>query len=282
MNTRVFAELLCVTVACAVPAPMMASNIAEIDIFKNQVFTQTSGVAPTTPADFFADIELNSVSPGNFNAVSVAYPGPASPTSLTLSGPSFWGYGPSFATQAAMNAAVPTGDYVYTATNSVTSDSEMATLDYTGDAFASAIPALTATTWNALNGLNPTTALTVGFDTFTPAAGTTPGNGFVFFTISNAITGTVFTDGFLNPSSGSLVLPANTLLPNTTYNFELDFSDRQTGSDPASGAFTVVGSDLRDDGSFTTGSIGPSTPEPGTWLLFGSCLAALAALRRRS
>ena len=74
MNTRVFAELLCVTVACAVPAPMMASNIAEIDIFKNQVFTQTSGVAPTTPADFFADIELNSVSPGNFNAVSVAYP----------------------------------------------------------------------------------------------------------------------------------------------------------------------------------------------------------------
>jgi hypothetical protein len=282
MNTRAFTGLLCVTVACAVPAPMMASSIAEIDIFKNQVFTQTSGAAPTTPTGFFADIELNSVNPGDFDAVSVSYPGPASPTSLTLAGPSFWGYGPSFATQADMNAAVPTGDYVYTAANSATSDSEMATLDYTGDAFASAIPALTAATWNALNGLDPSTALTVGFDTFIPGAGTTPGDAFVFFTISNAATGTVFSDGFLDPSSGSLLLPANTLMPNTTYGFELDFSDRQIGSDPGSGASTAIGSDLRDDGTFSTGSIGSGAPEPGTWLLFGSGLAALAALRRRS
>jgi hypothetical protein len=178
-----------------------------------------------------------------------------------------------------MNAAVPIGDYAYTATNSVTSDSETATLDYTGDAFASTIPALTAPTWSALNGLDPSTALTVGFNTFTPGAGTTPGNGFVFFSISNPA-GTVFTDGFLDPSSGSLLLPANTLLPNTTYNFELDFSDRQNDSDPVSGVFTVIGSDLRDDGTFTTGSIGPATPEPDTWLLLGAAFAALAALRR--
>jgi hypothetical protein len=269
-----------VTAVCVIPAPLMASNISEIDLFKNQVFTQTSGVAPLTPTSFFANIELNSLNPGDFDAVSVSYPGPASPTSLTLLGPSFWGYGPSFATQSDMDAAVPVGDYVYTATNSVTSDSETATLGYTGDAFASAIPALTPSTWSALNGLDPSTALTVGFDTFTPGPETTPGNGFVFFTISDTA-GTVFTDGFLDPSSGSLLLPANTLLPNTTYDFELDFSDRQNSSDPVSGAFTVIGSDLRDDGTFTTGSIAPATPEPGTWLLFSSGFAALAALRRR-
>jgi hypothetical protein len=280
MNSRVFTQLLFVTVVCLIPVSLMAENIAEIDLFKNQSFTQTSGVAPTTPTGFFANIELNSVDPGDFDAVSVSYPGPASPTSLTAFSPSFWGYGPSFATQADMNAAVPIGDYVYTATNSITSDSETATLDYTGDAFASAIPALTPSTWSALNGLDPSTALTVGFDTFTPGAGTTPGNGFVFFTISDTA-GTVFTDGFADPSSGSLLLPANTLLPNTAYDFELDFSDRQSGSDPVSGAFTFVGSDLRDDGTFTTGSIVSATPEPGTWLLFGSGFAALAALRRR-
>jgi hypothetical protein len=281
MNNRAFTILLYLAAACTVPVQLRADNIAQVDIFKNQVFTQTSGAAPTAPSGFFANIELDSVDPGDFDAVGVSYPGPDSPTSLTLFGPAFWGYGPEFATLADMNAAVPTGDYVYTATNSVTSDSEMATLDYTGDAFASAIPALTAASWNALNALDPSTALTIGFNTFTPGAATTPGNAFVFFSISNPTGGTVFTDGFLDPSTGSLLLPANTLMPDTTYNFELDFSDRQTGTDPESGAFTLIGSDLRDDGSFTTGAIGPATPEPGTWLLFGSGFAMLATLRRR-
>lgn len=269
------------TVVCAGPGTLIAGNISQVDIFKNQVFTQTSGAAPTAPSGFFANIELDSVDPGDFDAVSVSYPGPDSPTSLTQFGPAFWGYGPGFATQAAMDAAVPLGDYVYTATNSMTSDSETATLDYTGDAYASAIPALTSGTWNALNGLDPSTAITVDFDTFTPASATTPGNGFVFFSITDSMDASVFTDGFLDPSSGSLVLPANTLMPDTTYNFELDFSDRQTGTDPVSDVFTLVGSDLRDDGSFTTGTIGSATPEPATWLLVGSGFAMLSGLRRR-
>jgi hypothetical protein len=280
MNRRVFTGLLFVTIVCTVPVPMRAGNIAQVDIFKNQVFTQTSGAAPTTPSSFFANIELDSVNPGDFDAVSVLFPGAGSPTSLTMFGPAFWGYAPGFATLADMNAAVPFGTYNYTATNSATSDSEAATLDYTGDAFASAIPALTPATWSALNGLDPSTALTVDFDTFTPGAATTPGNGYVFFTISNTTGGTIFNDGFLDPSSGSLVLPAGTLMPDTTYDFELDFSDRQVGTDPVSGAVALIGSDLRDDGTFTTGAIGSATPEPGTWLLFGSGLAMLAGARR--
>jgi PEP-CTERM motif len=282
MNRRAFTGLLSLAVACTIPVPMRAGNISEIDIFKNQVFTQTSGAAPTTPSSFFANIELDSVNPGDFDAVSVSYPGPASPTSLTLFGPAFWGYGPGFTTQADMDAAVPTGAYNYTATNSVTSDIETATLNYTGDSFGSAIPALAPATWGALNGLDPSTALTVDFNTFTPGAATTPGQGFVFFTIASPVSGTVFTDGFLDPSTGSVLLPAGTLAPDTTYDFELDFSDRQVSTDSVSGATAVIASDLRDDGTFTTGAIGSATPEPGTWLLFGSGLAMLAGARRRS
>jgi hypothetical protein len=173
---------------------------------------------------------------------------------LTQVSPTFFGIGPSFATQADMNTAIPFGDYVYSATGAT---SAMATLDYTGDAFTSAIPALDAASFNALNGLDTSMALTIGFNPFTvnPSAS----QGFTFFTIFTN-TGSVFFDGFLAPGTTSLVLPANTLSANTTYGFELDFSDRTNGVN--GGISTLVGSDVRTDGTFTTGAA--AVPEPGS------------------
>ena len=281
MNNKMLTGLFCVIAVYAtsgLATPAFAGNIGLVDLFKNQDYIQTSGAAPTTPTGFFADVELTSVNPGDFDDVMVTFPGPASPVDIPQVSPTFFSYGPGFATQADMDAAIPTGDYDYTGTNSSTSDSETATLNYTGDAFTSAIPALNAATWNALNGLDPSMALTLGFNSFTPAANAN--QAFTFFTISDA-SGAVFTGGFLDPSTMSLLLPANKLMANTTYNFELDFSDRQNGSDPVSGDFTLIGSDVRDDGTFTTGAIAPATPEPGTLLLLGSGIFALGLARRR-
>jgi hypothetical protein len=249
-----------------------ASNIESVDIFKNVVYDQTSGTAPTTPASYFADVELTSAGAGDYTSVSVSYPGPGSPTSLPVASPTFFSYGPGFATLASMNAAVPFGSYVYT-----TNTGDSATLSYTEDAFTSAIPALSATTFSALNGLNPSSALTVSFDSFTPNVNASV--AYTFFTIYDG-SGTVFSDGFLAPGTTSLALPGGTLAANSTYSYELDFSGRINGSDP-NGTPTLVGSDVRTDGSFTTGGNTAVTPEPGTLLLTGPGMLLLAALRRR-
>lgn len=263
--------------ALFVPLQMNAGNINVVDVYKNIAYTQSSGAAPTTPSGFFADVELQSVNNGDFDSVSVADPGPVAPFNLPQVSPNFFSYGPGFASQAAMDTAVPTGQYDFTASNSATSDTETATLNYTGDAFASAIPALQAATFNALNGLDPSMAITINFNSF--SVNPNASQAFTFFTIGNA-SGSALNAGFLNPSTTQIVLAANTLQANTTYTFELDFSNRQNGFDQASGAFTVVGSDVRTDGTFTTGAI-VASPEPATFLLAGAC-SALLVLRRRN
>lgn len=250
------------------------AGINLVDIFKNISYTQSSGAAPTSATGFFANVELTSANPNDFNNVSVTYPGPGSPLSLPQISPTFFGSGPGFATQAAMNAAIPFGAYHYTATN--TGVSVAATLNYTTDAFTSAVPALSSATFSALQGLNPNMALTVGFNSFTPNAAAS--QGLTFFTIFNS-SGTVFSDGFLAPGTTSLVLPGGTLAANTTYSFELDFSDRINGTDP-NGIPTLVGSDVRTDGTFTTGAAVVATPEPGALLLVGGGLLLLGVIRK--
>jgi hypothetical protein len=265
-----------VAMLCAAAPYAQASDIASVDIFKNIAYIQTSGAAPTTPSSYFADVELTSVGPNDYSSVMVSYPGPGSPTSLPMASPNFFSYGPGFATQAAMNAAIPFGTYNY-----LTNTGDTAALSYTQDSFAAAIPALTSSSFNALNGLNPNTALSIGFNSFTPAANATV--GYTFFSIRDS-TGTVFSDGFLSGSATSLMLPGGTLAANSTYTYELDFSDRINGSDPGSGVPTFLGSDVRTDGTFTTGSAGAitTTPEPGTLMLMGSgMLAMLGAIRRK-
>jgi hypothetical protein len=269
-------SLLAIGIVFAAAPTLSGTAINSVDIFKNVVYTQSSAAAPTTPSSFFADIELTSNNAGDYDGVSVAYPGPGSPASLPQVSPTFFSFGPSYATLAAMNAGVPFGAYNYTATNSGNpAVHDTATLAYTQDAFASAIPALSAASFNSLNGLNPSTALTILFNSFSQNGAAS--EAFTFFSIFST-GGTVFTAGFLSPSATSAVLPANTLLPNTTYSFELDFSDRINGSDP-NGIPTLVGSDVRTDGSFTTGAL--ATPEPGTELLIGSGLLAALVLKRR-
>jgi hypothetical protein len=91
--------------------------------------------------------------------------------------------------------------------------------------------------------------------------------GFTFFTIYDATTGTqVYGNELQNPSSTTSLILANTLSPNTKYNFELDFSNRLDIVDSANGNFTTQGFDLRTDGSFTTGFT-PAVPEPSTWAM---------------
>jgi hypothetical protein len=101
--------------------------------------------------------------------------------------------------------------------------------------------------------------------------------GFTFFTIYDASTDTVvFSDEFLDPTSMDALILAGTLLPDTTYDYELDFSDRLNDYDSKNGSFTVQGFDLRTDGSFTTE--GAETPLPAALPLFASGIGAMSLL----
>lgn len=93
-----------------------------------------------------------------------------------------------------------------------------------------------------------------------------------FLTITDVSTGVaVVTDDFLSPTTTAALILAGTLLPDTAYDYELDFSDRLNGFNNGSGSFTTQGFDRRTDGSFTTGE----TPLPSTWFLMLSGIAGL-------
>jgi hypothetical protein len=232
------------------------ADLTLIDMFRNISYDQTSVAAPTTPVGFFLNLEANMASSTDFDSASVSYPGPGSPASLPLVNPLEFGIGPSFATFAAMNVAYPMGTYLFTANNSVTMATEMASLDYTVDAFTSDVPALTAATYTTLQGMNPGVPFTFNFNSFTPNINATPGASETFFTIF----GTSFSRGG-SPPTTSFTLPAGTLAPNTTYTAELDFSDRITGTDPINGVPTLIGYDLCTDVTFTT-----AVPEPSAMI----------------
>jgi hypothetical protein len=249
-------------------SPLQAA-LTGVDIFKNISYSQTSGAAPTSPVNFFADVEAYMANPGDFTSVSVTYPGPGSPVSLPLVTPTKFGIGPSFATQADMDAAYPFGTYTFTAGPAT----ETAAFNYLLDAYTSDIPALDASTFAALQGMNPSQPFTFNFNAFTPNPNASVGETFL------TIFGTSFGGGH-PPSTTSATMAANTLAFNTTYNWELDFSDRITATDPSSGVPTLIGFDVRTDGSFTTA---PS-PEPSSMVPFAMMLlgAGVARLRKKA
>ena len=259
----------------AIPA---RASLVEVNLFDNTAYDQTSSSAPTSPLGFFFNLGANSANPGDFDSATVTAPN-SNVTNLLMTSPSSFGFGsPFFGTLTDLHNTYPFGTYTYTASNSVTMTSQTQTLLYPADAFTTDVPALDPSTFTGLLGLNPTLGFTVDFNAFTPDP--SANQGITFFTIHNAANAIVFDAGFLPDTATSVFIPANTLLPNTAYTFELDFSDRIHGFDAVTGVFSEEGFDVRTDGGFNTGSA--TVPEPSSLAFFGTAAGVLALLRRRS
>jgi hypothetical protein len=81
----------------------------------------------------------------------------------------------------------------------------------------------------------------------------------------------------LSPSATSCTIDPQALSTNTTYSWELDFSDRvETTVD---GVLTFTDFDVRTDGSFTTAAA--ATPEPSTWAMMLLGFVGIGYLGRR-
>ncbi len=255
------------------------AGLIEFDIDFNDALNQT-GPSSSSLAGYFFTSRGEMATTGDFDGGTLVYPGPATPATFAVN-PSLstelifqTGFLPSL---SALTTAFPTGAYTINATNSGnTALNQSDSITNTGTFFTANTPLLTAATFNGLQGLQSSSAFNIAFPAFTPAAGTS--EAFTFFTISNASTGAVvFNESFQPSSTTGFVLPANTLSPNTSYSYSLDYSDRVTGT--GSTAPTNELFDVSTEGSFTTSAA--SVPEPGVAVLVGLGLLGIAVLRKR-
>jgi hypothetical protein len=257
-------------------AGTVQADLADVNFYNNISYMQTSAAAPVTPFGYFANIGGDFQTAGDFDSVTASYPGAGSPQTLAIKGTNF-NFGSQYdATQNAQQTDFPYGVYTVTASNSVTNTVQNGTINYSADYFTSAIPALTANSFNGLSGMNPTNGYTVAFNAFTPDPNVSV--GLTFFSIFDASNNLVFTSGGLSAAATSVYIPLNTLLVNSAYTFELDFTDRIIGYDAVNNVNTLQGFDVRTDGAFTTAA---AVPLPAAFWLFGSALTGFVVTKKR-
>jgi len=262
------------SLACVLGAAGAASAaVQEIDIGVNPTFQQTGGATLVATGGFFsARAFLDSAS--DFDGGVLTFPGAGSPVALTPGADNTLAFGDSAATMAALNAAYPFGTYAFHLTNSATSASQDASLTYSTTADSLSTPALTATSFDALQGMHADSGFTFDFNAFQQNPDAT--ESFLFLNVLDTAGNVLFS---ANPdvTSTSVFLPGGVLAAGQSYNFDLIFDSRIVGADGDVG--TEIFFDTHTGGAFTTAA---AVPEPATWAMMLLGFAGLgAALRRR-
>lgn len=265
------AALLSLTAA----QPVLASLLPSIGFETNENYQQVSATPPVNPTNYSLEISVTFTNPGDYSGASVTYPGPGSMV-LPATKSTQFAFFQSYATLGALHAAFPLGAYNFTIDAGNQQPTVIAQVAYSADLFeTSGVPALTPVTFNGLNGMNPSAAFNITYNSFTPNANSNlPITYFEVNDLSNNNAAVLFLSN--PPSSTGFTLPANALLPNHNYSWELVFDDNLR-SQNASLNLSQIESDVITNGTFTTGA---ATPEPATFGLIGVGVAGLAVLRR--
>ena len=232
--------------------------------------TQTATGAPTLPYSFAVIVDTQNASDFASGTLATCGGGTGCPLTLSKNGNQF----NSFTTipdATTFAGRFPFGSYTVTLSNPGSASS---TMNYTQNLYPTVIPALTAATYNALNGLNPANGLTISFNGFTANPASQSSNTFLnIFGLSGG-------GGFqalTNPAgTAGMFMPPNSLLPNTTYGWYLAFSNSinsQTFYGETGGTFTTGNTttapctNVRIDQSLSNAQLGIS--------LAGTCDAIL-------
>jgi PEP-CTERM motif len=157
---------------------------------------------------------------------------------------------------------------------------DTASYDYAADDYALSAPFLTGTDFTSLQGMDASKSFTFHFSPDVTGSNATA--SFIFFTIFDFTkNASVFNAGFLNPSTTSVTLAANTLTGGDLFGYELDFSNRDLVPSPGAVFQAQLGFDLRTDGTFRAAPA--AVPEPSTLALLGvgSLVARISARRRK-
>jgi hypothetical protein len=276
-NTPRYAALLC-GAALVIAASQAHAGMTDVSIFRTGEYTQT-GATTVIPANgganyfFAANIDVESASDYDVNGAALTLP---SGTSLTMTGPSgsapFIAYSTSsfLLTKSDLDSQFAAGDYILSASNSVTSASATATLTYDGTDYYPDAPTYTAATFNGLAGLNPASGYTFAFAPFVPKITDATG---IFLTITDTTTGTVAYSMEEADTATEFDVGGGTFKSGDSYIADLDFTNRDeittppcVGSDPSQcPSLGEIGWDSRTDVSFTVGA--GAVPEPSEWVM---------------
>jgi hypothetical protein len=255
------------------------AGIFYIETFRGGDWVQTGNGNTLSLLDWSFGSNLFSVSPNDYNAVTMTYPGPGSPLSFSQLDPITFSYGSVFfATEAELNAAFPTGTYTFTASKGMTSDST--SFSYTTDYYPQSQPYFSGTTYQALQGMNAAAPFTLQFSPFVTGSLPSGSSSSIYVVIEDLTTSAVPFAGTYAASTASVVLPANTLTAGDSYVAALTYTNTILVPSPGTefgsvGIYFGLGADLY----FT------AVPEPPTIVLLApSCafLAWLTLCRRRT
>jgi hypothetical protein len=259
-------------------APAVASSISFVESFRNQSNTQTGNGNSLTFQQTFYSADLITTVANPYTSAAMTYPGPGSPRNLPQTSSTDYGFQtPALASKAVMDAQFPTGTYVFKGTNGATTDT--ASYNYTTDDYVLSVPFLTGTDFTSLQGMDTSKPFTFHFSP--DVTGPNATFSFIFFTIFDFTkNASAFNAGFLNPSTTSVTLAANTLTGGDLFGYELDFSNRDLLPSPGAVFQAQLGFDVRTDGTFRAAPA--AVPEPSTLALLGvGSLAARISARRR-
>lgn len=223
---------------------------------------------------FNAVVSLND--PSAFDGATLNYPGPGNPQPYTKSGQSFTAEG-LFTNRSTLNAAYPFGTYSTTLTNSVSGASTTLTIQYNLDATPGPTPVLSPASLQGLQGLNPSRAYTLQFNSFLPDPQASRSFTDVF--IQGSSTSDIPVNAVLSPGATNYTIAANTLAPDKRYTLAVYFENDVQGIDGS--VLTSV-----DFFNFVQLNIvtGPAVviPEPTGLALAVVCLGTLALRRARA
>ncbi len=257
IRTLAFPAVAALALLWCVTGAASAAGLASVTLWANEEYQQSGPSAPTTPYAYFFTLGGSFQHRNEYNNVSFRYPVLRAPTILTITGKNFGYQGSNITPVLSFKLDYPLGNYVITAANGLTGKFSAVTVHYTAYHFSRDIPALTPAAYEELQQLNPSAEFTVHFNSFKPAA---PAVGTTWFTIYTLDGSTIFSSGGLSHRATSVVIPANTLHPNTSYTFEVNFSDTITNTPAGGGTSVTQGFANRTHGSFTTGPARPQIP----------------------
>jgi len=269
-------------IAVTLAAALFASPaIAQVEFFRNikqRTYTQTSAAAPVAPdlysyAHDLFDID-GTLTPANIGTATVTRPDSVTNTLVANDAGVFVTFlSPAFATEAELDAALPSGDYGFQI-NGGDFGFQSGTLTQVGFNPWNAVPVVT--NFDDLGTTLPGDDILVEFDEWTPAPETTPGRSAIFWSLTNLDTN-ITTFGSDAPDGLTSILLDGSGIVAGNYRFSLNFSARiEDATDGFEGAFATQAFDSVTLVDFTV------VPSPGTAALAGMVGIATCGRRRRA